>query len=142
MMRHRHTAFAFLVSTCLAYVCLVNPQLGRLTTDLRTSLTETRSKLRVFSKTPLSKLFMILRQIGRLAIRAGTLTKFSIDFVFQPLLRWRPLEAALASIGSQAESILDCIDDETGSGREKPIDIESLLVKVIPSLLGLCGMIF
>ncbi|KAM6498769.1 Armadillo-type fold, partial [Amanita muscaria] len=50
---------------------------------------------------------------------------------------WRPLEAALASIGSQAEAVLDCMDDETDSGREKPIDIESLLVKVIPSLLGL-----
>ncbi|KAF8899297.1 armadillo-type protein [Infundibulicybe gibba] len=50
---------------------------------------------------------------------------------------WRPLEAALAAIGSQAEAIMDCIEDEQDSGRAKPIDIEHLLSDVIPSLLGL-----
>ncbi|KAG6857312.1 hypothetical protein H0H87_006505 [Tephrocybe sp. NHM501043] len=50
---------------------------------------------------------------------------------------WRPLEATLAAIGSQAEAILDCIDDEVDSGRQKPIDIEYLLSNVIPSILNL-----
>jgi hypothetical protein len=51
--------------------------------------------------------------------------------------RWRPLEAALAAIGSQAETIIECIEDEVDSGRPKPIDIESFLSGAIPSLLGL-----
>ncbi|KAF9445285.1 ARM repeat-containing protein [Macrolepiota fuliginosa MF-IS2] len=50
---------------------------------------------------------------------------------------WRPLEAALAVIGSQAEPIVDCVQDEQDSGREKPIDIESLLANVVPPILGL-----
>ncbi|KAI0964512.1 hypothetical protein AcW1_001317 [Taiwanofungus camphoratus] len=50
---------------------------------------------------------------------------------------WRPLEAALAAVGSQARTVLECIDDEGAAGRPKPIDIESLLANVIPSLLGL-----
>ncbi|KAJ3506346.1 hypothetical protein NLJ89_g6919 [Agrocybe chaxingu] len=49
---------------------------------------------------------------------------------------WRPLEAGLAAIGSQAESVLDCIEDEQESGRQKPIDIDSLLSNVIPPILG------
>ncbi|KAG6872765.1 hypothetical protein C0995_006804 [Termitomyces sp. Mi166 len=50
---------------------------------------------------------------------------------------WRPLEAALAAVGSQAEAILDCIEDEEDSGRQKPIDIEYLLSNVVPSILNL-----
>ncbi|KAF8870248.1 ARM repeat-containing protein [Mucidula mucida] len=50
---------------------------------------------------------------------------------------WRPLEAALASIGSQAESIEDCLEDEEDSERPKPIDIESLLGGIIPTVLTL-----
>uniref|UniRef100_A0A0W0FXL4 Importin N-terminal domain-containing protein n=1 Tax=Moniliophthora roreri TaxID=221103 RepID=A0A0W0FXL4_MONRR len=49
---------------------------------------------------------------------------------------WRPLEAALAAVGSQADTIQECIEDEQESGRNKPIDIESLLSNVIPSILG------
>ncbi|EDR15931.1 uncharacterized protein LACBIDRAFT_242896 [Laccaria bicolor S238N-H82] len=49
---------------------------------------------------------------------------------------WRPLEAALAAVGSQSESVLDCIEDEHDSGRGKPIDIEYLLINVIPSILN------
>ncbi len=52
---------------------------------------------------------------------------------------WRPLEAALASIGSQAESIEDCLEDEEDSERPKPIDIESLLGGIIPTVLTLRG---
>lgn len=51
--------------------------------------------------------------------------------------RWRALEASLAAIGSQAEDVLDVIDDERESGRAKPIDIESLLTNVIPNFLVL-----
>ncbi|TFY79832.1 hypothetical protein EWM64_g4180 [Hericium alpestre] len=50
---------------------------------------------------------------------------------------WRPLEGLLAVIGSQSETILECLDDEKESGRAKPIDIEDLLAEVIPSLLTL-----
>lgn len=46
----------------------------------------------------------------------------------------------MAAIGSQAEAILDCVEDEQDSGREKPIDVEYLLSNVIPSILGLSGM--
>jgi hypothetical protein len=52
---------------------------------------------------------------------------------------WRPLEASLAVIGSQSEDVLTCIEDELDSGREKPINIDYLLVEVIPSFLSLDG---
>ncbi|KAI5998077.1 armadillo-type protein [Pisolithus albus] len=48
---------------------------------------------------------------------------------------WKALEAALAVVGSHAEDILECIDDEIDSGRAKPIDIEDLLANLIPSIL-------
>ncbi|KAJ7109870.1 armadillo-type protein [Mycena epipterygia] len=50
---------------------------------------------------------------------------------------WRPLEAALAAIGSQAEAVQDCVEDEQDAGRPKPIDIEYLLSGIVPSVLGL-----
>ncbi|CDO77258.1 hypothetical protein BN946_scf184753.g8 [Trametes cinnabarina] len=50
---------------------------------------------------------------------------------------WRALEASLAAIGSQAEDVLDVIDDERDSGRTPPIDIVSLLTNVIPNYLVL-----
>ncbi|KAG5349551.1 hypothetical protein C0989_003209 [Termitomyces sp. Mn162] len=50
---------------------------------------------------------------------------------------WRPLEAALAAVGSQAVAVLECIEDEEDSGRQKPIDIEYLLSDIIPSILHL-----
>ncbi|KAH7915756.1 armadillo-type protein [Hygrophoropsis aurantiaca] len=49
---------------------------------------------------------------------------------------WKPLEAALAAVGSQAEDILNCLEDEQDSGRPKPIDIENLLANVVPALLN------
>ena len=52
---------------------------------------------------------------------------------------WRPLEASLAVIGSQSEDVLTCIEDELDSGREEPINIDYLLVEVIPSFLSLDG---
>ena len=56
--------------------------------------------------------------------------------------RWRPLEASLAAIGSQSETILDCIEDELESGRDKPIDIEYILRDIVPSVLSLSGRSF
>ncbi|PCH34394.1 ARM repeat-containing protein [Wolfiporia cocos MD-104 SS10] len=50
---------------------------------------------------------------------------------------WRPLEAILAAVGSQAEAILDWIDDEVMAGRPNPVDIELLLSTVVPNLLSL-----
>jgi hypothetical protein len=54
--------------------------------------------------------------------------------------RWRPLEAALAAVGSQSESVLDCIEDEVESGNAKPIDIDYLLENIIPPILSLSGL--
>lgn len=45
----------------------------------------------------------------------------------------------MTAVGSQAETIQECIDDERESGRNKPIDIESLLTNVIPTILGQSG---
>ena len=53
--------------------------------------------------------------------------------------RWKSLEAGLAAMGSQAEAVLDCVEDEEDSGRAKPIDIEYLLSNVVPSVLNLSG---
>lgn len=53
--------------------------------------------------------------------------------------RWRPLEAILAAIGSQAEEVLEYIDEEIEAGRPKPIDIDTLLTSVVPDLLSLSG---
>ncbi|KAI0045675.1 ARM repeat-containing protein [Auriscalpium vulgare] len=50
---------------------------------------------------------------------------------------WRALEGILAALGSQNEPILDSLEDEEGSGRPKPINIEQLLGEAIPSLLTL-----
>ncbi|TEB38615.1 ARM repeat-containing protein [Coprinellus micaceus] len=50
---------------------------------------------------------------------------------------WRPLEAGLAAVGSQSESILECVDDEEAGGKEKPIDVDYILLNVIPSILTL-----
>ncbi|EIN14253.1 ARM repeat-containing protein [Punctularia strigosozonata HHB-11173 SS5] len=50
---------------------------------------------------------------------------------------WRPLEAALAAVGSQSETVIECLEDEELAGRTKPIDIASLLTNVIPSVLTL-----
>ncbi|KAI0275362.1 ARM repeat-containing protein [Gloeopeniophorella convolvens] len=55
---------------------------------------------------------------------------------------WRPLEGALATLGSQAEQISDITNDEVDSGRPKPLDIEYLLAQVIPSLLTLSAYPF
>ena len=52
------------------------------------------------------------------------------------------MEAALAAIGSQSESILDCIEDEQASGRTAPINIEYLLANIIPPILGASGRVF
>ncbi|KAH6916745.1 armadillo-type protein [Coprinopsis sp. MPI-PUGE-AT-0042] len=48
---------------------------------------------------------------------------------------WRPLESAFAAVGSQAETILEVIEDEQDSGREKPIDLDYLLGNVVPFIL-------
>ncbi|KZT73366.1 ARM repeat-containing protein [Daedalea quercina L-15889] len=50
---------------------------------------------------------------------------------------WRPLEAMLASVGGQAESVLEWIEDEAASGRQAQIQIAPLLQNGIPNLLGL-----
>lgn len=53
--------------------------------------------------------------------------------------RWRPLEAALAAVGSLSEAIQDIVAEEEEEGNPKPIDIESLLMNVIPSTLSRNG---
>lgn len=49
------------------------------------------------------------------------------------------MEGAFAAVGSHAEDILDCIDQEVESGRSKPLDIEYYLAEVIPSILAQSG---
>ncbi|KAG6841729.1 hypothetical protein C0991_007615 [Blastosporella zonata] len=93
--------------------------------------------------------------LGCLVDRSPAITARSLQLVVQHVVQssqqqrdagrqdwWRPLEATLAAIGSQAEAILDCIDDEVDSGRAKPIDIEYLLSNVIPSILNLSQHVF
>lgn len=53
--------------------------------------------------------------------------------------RWKLLEGGLAAMGSQADTIVECIEDEEDSGRAKPIDVEYLLANVVPSILTLSG---
>lgn len=55
---------------------------------------------------------------------------------------WRPLEAGLAAVGAQSESILECVEDQEAAGSEKPIDIDYILLNVIPSILTLSGNAF
>jgi hypothetical protein len=50
---------------------------------------------------------------------------------------WRRLEAALAAVGSQAESVMECVTEEVEVGKPKPLDIEGLLANVVPNLLRL-----
>lgn len=40
-------------------------------------------------------------------------------------------------MGSQAQAVLDCIEDEEESDRGKPIDVEYILSNVLPSVLSL-----
>jgi hypothetical protein len=53
--------------------------------------------------------------------------------------RWRGLEAALAALGAQADSVLEVIQDEQESSKPVPVDVASLLANVIPALLRLSG---
>ncbi|KAJ7070709.1 ARM repeat-containing protein [Mycena amicta] len=55
---------------------------------------------------------------------------------------WKPLEAGLAAIGSQADAVQECVEDEQDAGRPKPIDIEFLLSDVVPAVLGLADFPF
>jgi hypothetical protein len=64
-----------------------------------------------------------------------------LDVAAYFVVRWRPLEAALAAIGSQAEAVQDCVEDEQDAGRPKPIDIEFLLSDIIPAVLNLSGLL-
>ncbi|KAG6849551.1 hypothetical protein H0H93_007499 [Arthromyces matolae] len=50
---------------------------------------------------------------------------------------WRPLEAALAAVGSQSEDVTECLEEENELGQPRPIDIEYLLTNVVPSVLNL-----
>lgn len=54
--------------------------------------------------------------------------------------RWRPLEAALAALGSVAEAITDLCEERQEEGQPQPIDIKPMLANVIPSLLLLSGV--
>ncbi|KAG8968425.1 hypothetical protein FRC03_007367 [Tulasnella sp. 419] len=54
---------------------------------------------------------------------------------------WRLLEATLATLGAVSEAVLDAIDDEESDGN-KAMDIQALLIDVIPSLLTLNDLPF
>ena len=61
--------------------------------------------------------------------------------IYRLLIRWKPLEAILAILGSEADGFIQIIEDENGEGNPPPFEVESLLVNVIPSLLGLSGLL-
>lgn len=69
-----------------------------------------------------------------------TLTLFEA-FIFQRfvIVRWRPLEAALAALGAVSPSVLEVLEDEESSHHSKPLDVESLLLNIVPPLLNLSG---
>ncbi|KAF9516008.1 hypothetical protein BS47DRAFT_1371853 [Hydnum rufescens UP504] len=50
---------------------------------------------------------------------------------------WKPLEAILAVLGSEADALMQIVEDEQSEGRVRPFEVEYLLVNVIPSLLAL-----
>jgi len=54
--------------------------------------------------------------------------------------RWRLLEGILATLGSQADRVLEFMEEEMVAD-EKPINIESLLAEVIPQLITLPGAV-
>jgi importin-9 len=51
------------------------------------------------------------------------------------ILRWRPVEAALACCACNAADILEITEEKKETGQTLPFDPSSLLVNVIPSLL-------
>ncbi|KAH9962332.1 armadillo-type protein [Russula compacta] len=55
---------------------------------------------------------------------------------------WRPLEGAFAVLGSECEVVLDISNDEHDAGRPRPIDMEYILARIIPSLLTLSAYPF
>ncbi|GJJ12042.1 hypothetical protein Clacol_006283 [Clathrus columnatus] len=52
---------------------------------------------------------------------------------------WRALEAVLAALGGVSSSVLEVLEDEESSTRMKSIDIEGLLLNVVPPVLALSG---
>jgi hypothetical protein len=50
------------------------------------------------------------------------------------LIRWKPLEAALALLGGLSEDVRDLLEDEADSP-EHSIELASMFEQVIPSLL-------
>jgi hypothetical protein len=47
---------------------------------------------------------------------------------------WRPLEACLAALDSDA--VTEVIEDEKDANRPTPIDVELLLTKILPGLIS------
>ena len=54
--------------------------------------------------------------------------------------RWKLLEAVLAVLGAESAALFDIIQEEAEEGRSKPFDTDSLLNRVLPSLLVVHGM--
>ena len=48
---------------------------------------------------------------------------------------WRLLEAAFTAIGSVSQSALEILEDEKAAGRQPSLDLNQLLVSVVPGLL-------
>jgi len=54
-------------------------------------------------------------------------------------IRWKPLEAALACVGSVADALLDMRDEESDEGVAESFDLENLFKEVVPNLLNSSG---
>ncbi len=60
--------------------------------------------------------------------------------MFTRACRWKPLEAVLAVLGAESDAVFDITQEEAEEGRPKPLDTDSLLIRLIPSLLTVHGM--
>jgi hypothetical protein len=53
--------------------------------------------------------------------------------------RWKSLEAALACVGSVADTLLEMRDEESNEGVSESFDLEHLFKEVVPKLLNTSG---
>ena len=65
---------------------------------------------------------------------------FRVDHVLTVRVdRWKSLEAALACVGSVADTLLEMRDEESNEGVSESFDLEHLFKEVVPKLLNTSG---
>ena len=55
---------------------------------------------------------------------------------------WRPLEAAFTAVGAVAATVFEVLEDEKMAGRQPSLDLNQLLVSVVPGILTQPRMYF